>query len=116
MKSSRAQRWDLVVGAFASLVAIAGLLLSIALGNTASVGFGFLHPDTQKFMAALAGVFLVLVAIKAGIRYRSESQAVCAWSVERFASAVENETTHPAGDKRSRGGVYPRRHPLLKWS
>lgn len=91
MKSSRAQRWDLVIGALASLVAVAGLLLSISLGNTASVGLGFLLPDTQKFMAALAGVFFVLVLIKAAIRYRGESQALCAWSIERLIRRREGD-------------------------
>lgn len=84
MKSSRSQRCDLVVGSLASLVAIAGLLLSIALGNTASVGFGDLPRETQKFMAVLAAIFLILIMIKAGIRYRGGCKAACAWSIERL--------------------------------
>ena len=77
---SRAQRWDVVIGALASLIAIVGLLLSLALGNTWSIGFGYLRPETQKFMAVLAGIFLVLVAIKTSVRYRQG----CRWNLEQL--------------------------------
>jgi len=79
-----AQRWDLVVGIVASLVAISALGLSIAVGNTASVGFGNVHRETQIFLAALAGMFLILVAIKAGMRYRKGCQALCGLSIDRL--------------------------------
>ncbi len=68
----------------ASLIAIAGFLLSIALKNTASIGFGFLHVESQKFMAVVAGTFLILVAIKSSVRYRRGRGAVCVWSLERL--------------------------------
>ena len=45
---SRVQRWDLVVGGFASLVAVGGLLLSITLGNTASLGLGDFHREHKR--------------------------------------------------------------------
>ncbi len=75
MKSSRSQRWDLVVGGMASLVAISGLGLSIAVGNTTAVGFGHVQRETQNFLAMLAAMFLVLIAIKAGLRYRKWCQS-----------------------------------------
>jgi len=84
MKSSRTQRWDLVVGCLASLVAIAGLGVSIAVGNSASVGFGHVQRETQRFLAVLAAMFLMLIAIKAGLRYRKGCQAGCGWSIERM--------------------------------
>jgi hypothetical protein len=84
MKSSRTQRWDLVVGVGASLVAIFGFGLSMAIGNTTSVGFGNVQRETQNFLAVVAGMFLILVAIKAGFRYRSARQGVCGWSIERL--------------------------------
>lgn len=84
MKSSRLPRWDLVIGALASLVAVSGFLFSLAVGNTATVGFGTVHLGTQKFMAVLAGVFLLLLIIKTAIRYRPSCQATCVWSLERF--------------------------------
>jgi hypothetical protein len=79
---SRVQRWDLMIGTLASLVAIAGLLLNLAIGNTASVGFGVLSRETQKFMTVLAALFLSLVAIKAGIRYHSRERTVRACSID----------------------------------
>jgi len=85
MKSSHSQRWDLVVGGAASLIAVAGLLLSIVVGNTTSIGFGYLHPGTQKFMVVLAGMFLILVAIKAGIRHSGVRRGACGLSVARPA-------------------------------
>ena len=84
MKSSSAQRWDVVIGAVASVIAITGLALSISLGNTTSIGFGSLNSETQKFMAVLAGMFLVLVGIKAGLRYSSKCQGLCGWRIERL--------------------------------
>ncbi|MBN9657065.1 MAG: hypothetical protein J0H49_02750 [Acidobacteria bacterium] len=84
MRSSRVKRWDLVVGVLASLVAISGLGLSIAVGNTASVGFGRVHRETQNFLAVLGATFLILIAIKTGLRYRKRSKAACGWSVERM--------------------------------
>lgn len=75
MKSTRVQRWDLAVGALASLTAVAGLLVSIRLGNTASLGLGTFHRASQEFMAGLAAMFLILVAIKAGLRYRRTRQS-----------------------------------------
>jgi hypothetical protein len=87
MNALRPQRWDLVFGALASLVAIAGFLLSVRLGNTASLGLGNFHCDTQKFMAMLAAMFLILVAIKAGLRYRKTgrtSPTTCGWNFERM--------------------------------
>jgi cytochrome c biogenesis protein CcdA len=87
MNASRPQRWDLVVGALASLVSIAGLVLSITLGNTDSLGFGNFHRDAQQFMAVLAAMVLILVAIKAGLRYRTvrkSAQTACAWRFGRL--------------------------------
>ena len=72
MKAPRARRWDLVVGGAASLVAISGISLSITVGNTTSVGFGNLNGETQKFLVVLAGIFLILIAIKAVFRYRKQ--------------------------------------------
>ena len=54
----------------ASLIAICGLAISIAAGDTTSLGFGRIYRETQNSLAALAIVFLVLVAIKAIIRFR----------------------------------------------
>ena len=88
MKSG-VQRWDLLVGGFASLIAVGGLLLSIKLGNTASLGLGDVHRDTQKFLATIAAMFLILIAIKAGLRFRRARQAghgTCGWSFERLRS------------------------------
>lgn len=72
MKSVK--RWDVVVGLTASLVAIAGLLLSMALGNTGSLGFGHLSSKTQEFLISLASLFLFLVMIKALLRYCGRNQ------------------------------------------
>lgn len=84
MKSSGSQRWDLLVGVLASLVAISGLGFSIAVGNTASIGFGHVNRETQSFLAVLAAMFLILVAIKGGLRYRKRRQAIRGWSIERL--------------------------------
>jgi len=84
---SRVQRWDLVVGGFASLIAVAGLLISITLGNTSSLGLGDFNRDAQQFMAMLAAMFLTHVAVKAGLRYRRTRQtdhSTCGWSFERL--------------------------------
>jgi hypothetical protein len=58
------------MGVFASLIALGGLLLSIAAGNTESIGFGVIDRDTQAALAWVAGAVLVLVFIKIGIRCR----------------------------------------------
>lgn len=94
---SRVQRWDLVVGACASLIAVAGLLLSVSLGNNVSLGFGNFHRDIQELLAVLAAMFLILVAIKAGLRYRTGANvsatglsAVCATG----HAAAEGELDH----------------------
>ncbi len=84
MKSSQSQRWDIVVGGAASLIAIAGLALSIAVENTASVGFGDVHRETQNVLVVIAGIFLILVAIKAGLRYGKGCYGDCDWTVERL--------------------------------
>jgi hypothetical protein len=68
MGSSPTRRWDLIDGVFASLIALAGLGISISLRNTTSLG-GAIDSDFQKTLAALAVVFLLLVLIKAGRRY-----------------------------------------------
>jgi hypothetical protein len=52
------------------VIAIVGLLLSVVAGNTMSAGFDITDLDTQMALAWLAGVFAVLVLVKAGIRYR----------------------------------------------
>jgi hypothetical protein len=72
MKSSR---WDLLVGLAASCVAIAGLGLSIAVGNTTAIGFGNIRRETQEALGLLAGIFLILIAIKAGLRSQISCQA-----------------------------------------
>lgn len=69
MRASQRQRWDLVVGALGSVIAIVGLLLSVVAGNTMAAGFGVIDRDTQKALAWLASVFAVLILFKAGIRY-----------------------------------------------
>ena len=56
------------MGASASVIAIGGLLLNIAAGNTNSVGFGVIDHRTQAGLAWVAGAVLVLVFIKIGIR------------------------------------------------
>lgn len=84
MKSSGVQRWDLLVGALASLIAVGGVLLSIAVGNTESIGLGNVRRETQYFLATLSIVFFILVAIKAGLRYRSKCQTACTWSIDRL--------------------------------
>ncbi len=58
------------MGVFASIIALGGLLLSIAVGNTESIGFGAIDRHTQAALAWVAGVVLVLVFIKIGIRCR----------------------------------------------
>ena len=85
MKSSRAQRWDLVIGALASLVAVAGLLLSLAVGNTKSIGVGSITLETQRFMLWLAVVSLMLVGIKFGMRYRDGG--ACRLNIRRWFNA-----------------------------
>ena len=70
MKARPIRRWDLAMGVFASLIALGGLLLSIAAGNTESIGFGVIDRDTQAALAWVAGAVLVLVFIKIGIRCR----------------------------------------------
>ena len=63
------QRWDLVRGALASMVAVAGLLLSVRLGNTHAAIFGFLDRPTQVFLAVLAAFLGIMVAVKTQLRY-----------------------------------------------
>lgn len=84
MKSSKSQRWDIAVGGAASVIAIAGLAWSIAVENTASVGFGVVHRETQNILVVIAGIFLILVAIKAGLRYGKRCYGDCDWAVERL--------------------------------
>ena len=84
MKASQRQRWDLVVGALASVIAIMGLLLSVGAGNTMSAGFGVIDLDTQKALAWLAGVFASLMLVKTGIRYRDGIAAACSMSFQRW--------------------------------
>lgn len=84
MKSSRVQRWDLVVGAVASLISIAGLLLSVALGNTAAFAGASVDHKTQKFLVVLGGAFLLLVVIKTGVRCRRGNVQTCSRSLGRW--------------------------------
>ncbi|MBX7135093.1 MAG: hypothetical protein K1X67_20700 [Fimbriimonadaceae bacterium] len=83
MSRARIRRWDLVVGALASLIALAGLVVSIALRNTTSVG-GSIDLASQKTLAALAGMFLTLVLVKAGIRYCGSDRAICLQSLDNW--------------------------------
>jgi cytochrome c biogenesis protein CcdA len=89
---SRSQQWDLVIGAFASLIALAGILLSISLGNIASIGFGIVHRETQQFLAVIAGMFVILVAIKVALRYRCEHQIRCGRTIDRL---LQGRRDHP---------------------
>jgi hypothetical protein len=71
MGSSPRLRWDLLVGLLASLIAMAGLGISISLRNTASIG-GAIDLQVQRTLAMLALQLLLLVLIKAGLRYRGD--------------------------------------------
>jgi hypothetical protein len=82
-KTRSVRRWDLLLGASASAVAIVGLLLNISAGNTDSAGFGSVDRETQKTLAGLAGVFLVLVLVKTGIRFRDGLTTMCFLSWQR---------------------------------
>jgi hypothetical protein len=84
MKVARCYRWDLVVGGAAAVIAIAGLGLSVALGNTETIAAGTIASETQRALLVLAGVFLLLVLIKAGIRYRGVLSTACPGSLERW--------------------------------
>jgi hypothetical protein len=90
MTSSRFRRWDIVVGAAASVVAISGLLLSITLGNTAAMGVGPINRETQKCLLAVAGVFSVLIAIKVTVHHRRSSEA-CRCSLEAWCRRRRTE-------------------------
>ena len=70
MKVARSDRWDLVVGGAAAVIALASLCLSIALGNTETIAAGTIASETQRALLVLAGVFLLLVLVKAAIRYQ----------------------------------------------
>ena len=83
MKVARSDRWDLVVGVAAAVIAIAGLGLSVALGNTETIAAGTIASETQRSLLVLAAVFLLLVLVKAGIRYRRFLSTTCPWSLER---------------------------------
>ena len=85
MKASSAQRWDLAVGGIACLIAVAGLLLSIALGNTKALPGVVVDSETQKMLAVPAAIFLLLVLVKAGVRFRRGSLAACAPSTKPHA-------------------------------
>lgn len=74
------QRWDLVLGLVASAIAVAGLLLSVVLGNTRAAIFGFLDQRTQLFLAVLAALLGILVLVKTQVRssrHRSETERGC---------------------------------------
>jgi hypothetical protein len=83
MDSARNRKWDVAVGAAASLIALAGLGLSVTFGNTEAAGLGHIDSTTQKQLAAVAGAFLILVAIKAGIRFRYRPVPACSGSLEQ---------------------------------
>ena len=68
----------------ASLVAVAGLLRSLAVGNESSLGLGAVDLETQRFMAVLAGMVFVLIGIKAGLRFGMVRQNTCEWTVGRI--------------------------------
>lgn len=84
MKVARSDRWDLVVGGAAAVIALAGLVLSIAIGNTETIAAGTITSETQRSLLVLAGVFFLLVLVKAGIRYRNSSARACPSSLERW--------------------------------
>lgn len=74
------QRWDLAVGVVASAIAVAGLLLSVVLGNTRAAIFGSFDQRTQLFLAALAALFGILVLVKTQVRssrHRSQTERGC---------------------------------------
>ena len=75
------------MGVFASLIALGGLLLSIAAGNTESIGFGVIDRHMQAALAWVAGVVLVLVFIKIGIRCRGLVAAECTFSARVIKSS-----------------------------
>ena len=83
MKAPRSARWDLVVGAIASLIAVIGLLLSLGTDNTSSLGGVAIDRETQKFLAAVAGTFLILIGIKAGLRFRGRTSPF-RWSIQEL--------------------------------
>jgi hypothetical protein len=69
MRVGSKRRWDLFVGFAAAVISVAGLLLSLGLGNSRSAVIGVIDAETQKGLLAVATMLLVLVVIKAGIRY-----------------------------------------------
>jgi hypothetical protein len=83
MEAARKRKWDIAIGAAASVIALAGLGVSITVGNTESAGLGDIDPRTQKQLAAVAATFLILVAIKAGIRFRNRPVSVCSGGLEQ---------------------------------
>lgn len=103
MSTARIRRWDLVVGALASLIALAGLATSIALRNTSSVG-GTIDLQSQKTLAVLAGMFLTLVLVKAAIRCRGSERNTCRLSREKLGAAPTKTHLARGVDKRSAGG------------
>ena len=56
MKVARCYRWDLVVGGAAALIAIAGLGLSVALGNTETIAAGTITGETQRAVLRIKSV------------------------------------------------------------
>lgn len=84
VNAERKRRWDLVVGAAAATVAVAGLLLSINLGNTQAAVVRFVDLETQKALVLFAAVVLILVGLKAAIRYRGAASRACPMSLERL--------------------------------
>ena len=75
------------MGVFASLIALGGLLLSIAAGNTESIGFGVIDRDTQAALAWVAGAVLVLVFIKIVIRCRRLVDPDCTFNARTIGGS-----------------------------
>jgi hypothetical protein len=86
MGSSSSRRWDLLVGVLASLIALAGLVVSISLRNTITIG-GAIDLQFQETLAVLALLVLLLVVIKAALRYRGHVRQLCRRGLEEWMRA-----------------------------
>ena len=84
------------MGFAAAVISVAGLLLSLGLGNTRSAVIGLIDAETQKGLLAVATMVLVLVVVKAGVRYGALFSMASPTSLKRLRRRPRGPG-HPPG-------------------